>query len=167
MKKNKKTGFTLIEMIVAVGVFAVAVVVSLTAFLNVSDIQKKAESLRIVNDNLNFSIETMLREIRTSSDYQIGTGGESLTVTDVFQGPMTYRLNNERIEKSVNGGPFVALTAPETTITKLAFFVKGEQAGDQLQPSVTIVITGSAGEKEKIKTYLELQTTVSQRKLDS
>ena len=164
MNSNNK-GFTIIEMVVAVGVFAVVITVSLAAFLNVSNIQKRAEALRVINNNLNFSLETMMREIRSGSNYSVGTGGTSLNIKNASSTDITYRLNNNRIEKSVTAGPYLALTAPEVNITKLLFISRGELAGDGLQPRVTIVITGSAGEKNVIK--LNLQTTISQRKLDS
>jgi len=164
MNSNNK-GFTIIEMVVAVGVFAVVITVSLAAFLNISDIQKRAEALRVINNNLNFSLETMMREIRAGSNYRVGSGGTSLTIASVFGGDITYRLNNNRIEKSVDGSPFITLTAPEVNITKLLFIVQGQNPNDGLQPRVNIIITGSAGEKTLIK--LNLQTTISQRKIDS
>jgi len=160
---NSNKGFTIIEMVVAVGVFAVVMTVSLAAFLNVSDIQKRAEALRVINDNLNFSLETMMREIRAGNTY--GAGGTSFDFTDIDGNQIFYRLNAGRIEKKVGSGSYLALTAPEVNITKLLFISRGELAGDGLQPRVTIVITGSAGEKTVIK--LNLQTTISQRKIDS
>ncbi|MCX6731699.1 MAG: prepilin-type N-terminal cleavage/methylation domain-containing protein [Candidatus Parcubacteria bacterium] len=156
-------GFTIIEMVVAVGVFAVVMTVSLAAFLNVSDIQKRAEALRVINDNLNFSLETMMREIRAGSNYRVGSGGTSLTIAGVSGGDITYRSNNGRIEKSVAGNP-ITLTAPEVNIIKL-LFIREPQTGPQYQPRITIIINGSAGEKKVIN--LNLQTTISQRKLGS
>jgi prepilin-type N-terminal cleavage/methylation domain-containing protein len=165
MKPETQKGFTIIEMVVAVGVFAVVITISLTAFLNISDIQKRTEALRVVNDNLNFSLESMMREIRAGSNYRVGAGGTSFTVADESGNDISYRLNNSRIEKSVSGGSYLALTAPEVNITKLLFVAQGQASGDGLQPRVTIIITGSAGEKNIIK--LNLQTTISQRKIDS
>jgi hypothetical protein len=104
----------------------------------------------------------MMREIRSGSNYRVGTGGTSLTITSGSGGDIIYRLNNSRIEKSAIGSPFIALTAPGINITNL-FFIREPQPGPQIQPRITIVITGSAGEKTKIK--LNLQTTISQRKL--
>ena len=158
-------GFSLIEMVVAVGVFAVVITISLAAFLNISDIQKRTEALRAINDNLNFSLETMMREIRSDSNYRVGSGGTSLTISNESGNDISYRLNNGRIEMAAGGSSYVALTAPEVNITKLLFMVQGQASGDGLQPRVTIIITGSAGEKKTIN--LNLQTTVSQRKIDS
>jgi len=150
--------------VVAVGVFAIIIVVLLTAFLNVSDIQKRAEALRVINNNLNFSLEKMMREIRAGSNYRVESGGTSLTVYSVYGYDITYRLNNNRIEKLVEESVFTPLTAPEVNITKL-LFIREPEPGPQSQPRITIIINGSAGEKNVIN--LNLQTTISQRKLGS
>lgn len=163
----KKSGFTLIEMMVSVTVFTVITVVCLSAFLNISNIQRKAETVRAVNDNLNFSVELMAREIRAGQDYIVGGGGTSINFTSVDGDTIFYRLLSGRIERSDNGVNFFALTAPEVTITKLLFFIDGEAAGDFKQPRVILVINGSAKNKEGIESKLNLQTTISQRKLDS
>ena len=45
MKKIKNSGFTLIELMVALGVFMVVMTITLSAFLNIIDIQKKRRRL--------------------------------------------------------------------------------------------------------------------------
>ncbi len=176
MNSNNK-GFTIIEMVVAVGVFAIVITILLAAFLNISSIQKRAEAQRIINDNLNFSLETMMREIRAGSNYCDPSLLSCFSDRFVFKSSsagnpvFVYKLNNNRIERSVDGGiNFIPLTAPEVKIINLIFIVSGEKSNDNppadgLQPRVTIVITGSAGEKNVIN--LNLQTTISQRKTDS
>ncbi len=165
--KKLSKGFTLLEMIVAVGLFIVVAIISLGTLLNISDVQRKTGALRSINDNINFSLETMVREIRSGSNYS-SPSQSVFTMTNNIGESVTYRLNNNRIERSVSGNPYVVLTAQEVTINNLKFIVSGQLAGDSLQPSVTISINGIAGsEKEKTKAILKLQTTVTQRKLDS
>jgi prepilin-type N-terminal cleavage/methylation domain-containing protein len=170
LKTQNNKGFSLIEMIVAVGIFAVVMTISLAALLNLSDIQKKAEALRATNDNLNFSLETMMREIRSGKSYcAAGLGPVCSSDRFVFvngSNVIVYRLNNARIEKSADGGAnYITMTAPEIRITKLLFWVQGQAANDKIQPRVTIIINGSAGDKKVVN--LNLQTTISQRQLDS
>lgn len=155
-----KKGFTLIEMIVAVGVFTVAITIILASFLNITDIQRKTAAIRTINDNLNFSLEIMMREIRSGTSYSIGGGGTSLSIVNNYKKNIVYSLNtvNNRIEKSEEGGIPMALTAPEVKITKLFFVVN-----NSFQPIVTIIISGETGESEKTKSVFNLQTTISQR----
>ena len=43
--------------------------ITLSAFLNIIDIQKKRRRLEKVNDNLNFAMEAMMRETREGTKY--------------------------------------------------------------------------------------------------
>jgi prepilin-type N-terminal cleavage/methylation domain-containing protein len=155
-----KKGFTLIEMIVAVGVFTVAITIILASFLNITDIQRKTAAIRTINDNLNFSLETMMREIRSGTSYSIGESGTSLSIVNNYKKNIVYNLNtvDNQIERSEEGGPVIVLTAPEVKITKLFFVVD-----NSFQPIVTIIISGETGESEKTKSVFNLQTTISQR----
>jgi prepilin-type N-terminal cleavage/methylation domain-containing protein len=155
-----KKGFTLIEMIVAVGVFTVAITISLASFLNITAIQRKTSAMRTINDNLNFSLEIMMREIRSGTNYKVGGGGTSLAIVNNYKKNIVYSLNtvNNQIERSEEGGPAIALTAPEVKITKLFFVVDST-----FQPRVTVVVNGETGENEKSKSVFNLQTTISQR----
>jgi len=58
------------------------------------------------------------------------------------------------------------LTSDEIKITNLYFSVRGNAANDKQQPLVIIAVSGESGLKAKLKSKLNLQTTVSQRKLD-
>jgi prepilin-type N-terminal cleavage/methylation domain-containing protein len=167
INKNNK-GFSLIEMIVAVGLFTVAITISLGALLNINDLGRRAEAIRTVNDNVNFSLEAMMREIRAGSNYVSYSQTNMFTLTNNLGQTITYRLNINKIERSVNGAAYSALTSSDINITNLIFVVHGQVAGDNLQPVVTISINGFSGwEKERTKSILRLQTTISQRKLDS
>lgn len=169
MKKIKNSGFTLIELIVALGVFMVVMTISLAAFLNVMDIQKKTEAFRKVNDNLNFAMEAMMREIREGKDYcPSGCASGSFSFTNKDADTIKYELNTGGyIERTKGTDAPLRMTSDGINITSLSFSVRGNVAGDKLQPLVTISIGGESGEKEKLKSSLNLQVTVSQRKLDS
>jgi len=189
--RNSTSGFTLIEIIVAISLFTVVAFISVGALLTVADANRKAQVLKTVMNNLNFSLESMSREIRVGSTYYCNDITEG-TVPGGFTIPrncstggnffafetsggnsgssldqVMYRLNGNIIEKSVDGGNnFIDLTPPELRIESsngLRFYVTGALAGDTKQPKVTIVIKGEAGLKDKIVTDFSLQTSVSQR----
>lgn len=193
-KLKSNSGFTLIEMMVALAVFMVVMTITLAAFLNVVDIQKKTEAFRKVNDNLNFSMEMIMREIREGWGYCGDAGcpidGKSFTfisrAESIERGSkteVTYSLNGTEVKDqfiercvstSVCDGAGQRITSDDVNITSLFFTVTGEEPGpnnngtDTNQPRVTISISGeSGGAKKKIKTTLDLQATVSQRKIDS
>lgn len=168
MKEIKNNGFTLIELIVALGVFMVVMTITLSAFLNIIDIQKKTEAFRKVNDNLNFTMEAMMREIREGTKYcPSGCANGSFSFTNKDLNTIKYELNTGGYIERTKGTNTLRMTSDGVEITNLSFFVRGNVEGDKQQPLVTISINGKSGIKEKLKSTLNLQATVSQRKLDS
>ena len=171
-KKSKIGGFTLIELMVALGVFMVVMTITLSAFLNIMDIQKKTEAFRKVNDNLNFAMEAIMREIREGKGYSAADcSGADFCFTGKDGKAVKYQLNGGGyIERKEEADEWLRMTSGGIKITSLSFLVSGEEtypSGDRQQPLVVISIGGESGEKEKLKSKLDLQATVSQRKLDS
>ena len=168
-KKSKIGGFTLIEMIVALGVFMMVMTIISSAFLNIMNIQQKTEAFRKVNDNLNFAMEAMMRETREGEDYcPSGCVTGTFSFTNKDDKKVDYRLNNEHIKRQILSESIfgLMLTSDEIKITKLSFSIRGNVANDKQQPLVIIAVSGESGLKAKLKSKLNLQTTVSQRKLD-
>ncbi len=137
----------------------------------------------------------MGKEVRTGTSYHCGisaddfsdipldcasSGGPSFTFRNSAGDKITYRINSGRIERVLNGDPAssLVLTSSDTNITSLTFYVVGAYPKaadctspgpneDCRQPRATIVLRGTAGLKEKIKSHLNIQTTISQRMIDS
>lgn len=178
LKQQKNAGFTLLEMIVAIGVFIVVVTVSLSAFLNVHDIQVRMSAFRAANDSLNFVVESMAREIKEGTDHQCGFSGGSYglcgdeisydkikfnTVDTLSE--IEYEFDDTKIKRNT-----ADFTPSNVTIGGLSsFIVRGFapfSSGNYQQPLVIITIQGEAGSKEKLKSRVNIQTTVSLRQLD-
>ncbi len=71
MNNNKfiaKAGFTLIEMIVSLGVFAVVVTTAVGAVLMLIATNQQLQGEQSVMTNLSFALDTMTREIRTGTN---------------------------------------------------------------------------------------------------
>lgn len=67
-------GFTLIEMMVAVTIFSMVMLVSAGSILSIVDANRKAQSIKSIVNNLNFTMETMSRNIRVGTNYKCVTG---------------------------------------------------------------------------------------------
>lgn len=104
MKKNSlpsKKGFTLIEMIVSIGLFTIILFIASSAFLAVLNADRKSRATRIALDNLNLSLEDMSRRIKTGTTYNCGggagvmdcsyPGGTVLAITDQDDQRVTYK----------------------------------------------------------------------------
>lgn len=66
-------GFTLVEMMVSISLFGVIMLVSVGALLSLVDANRKARSLESVMNNLNISLDSMVRAIRMGTHYNCGS----------------------------------------------------------------------------------------------
>jgi prepilin-type N-terminal cleavage/methylation domain-containing protein len=73
-------GFTLIEIMVAVSIFTIVMVISIGAVLAMVSANKRSQAYSTVITNLNFTLEGMIRDIRTGYNYDCDP------VTPGFQG---------------------------------------------------------------------------------
>lgn len=184
-------GFSLVEMIVAVSLFAVVMLVAVGALLSLVTANRKARALESVINNLNISLDGMVRSIRMGSHYNCGsvapaTGDCATTpgtlfsfapygsdVTDPDDRAVYYFQTDEdgigRLYRSLTGdiGDSIPITAPEVSIDTLRFYVAGTQAADINQPKVVVVVKGTAGtDSNKTRTTFYIQATAVQRSLD-
>lgn len=179
-KNNQKNGFLLLEILVAVSIFLVVVSISLGSIINLLDSSRRVRGNKDAMDNLNNSIEYMTRTIRFGSNYHCSLlpsavltlpqncpSGASLLAV-LFKGQtVVYRLNAGRIEISENGGvSYRVLTAQNVIIDKLEFRVFGTDKTDTIQPYVFIVIAGRVNNDSLGQSKFDIQTMMSQRKLD-
>ncbi|MCR4276305.1 MAG: prepilin-type N-terminal cleavage/methylation domain-containing protein [Candidatus Parcubacteria bacterium] len=157
---KKLRGYTLIELIIATGLFALIMLLASGAYLMMIGLQRQAQGIATGIDNLSFAIETMTRDIRTGSAYSCGlvldqpdcpdVGGGSFTFKNSDGETVTYRRDtqpapNETIQGITKDGAM--LTDPSVDITSLTFYVAGTKNAqnppdDFIQPYVTITISG-------------------------
>jgi prepilin-type N-terminal cleavage/methylation domain-containing protein len=97
MKNNLKIkkGFTLVEMLIAVGLFTLIASISLGAILNIFDANRRNQSSKTVVDNLNFSIENMARTVRFGTNYHCGSTGDLATARNCSTGDNILAVNFE------------------------------------------------------------------------
>lgn len=171
-----KKGFTLIELMTAVSIFSIVMTISMGSIVGIFDANRKSRSLKTVLNNLNLAVESMSKEIRFGTNYHCGSGditepqdcpsGDTLvSILSSDSTQITYRLNDKSIEKQIDDGGYISLTAPEIIVDDLTFYVLGARSEDLFQPKVLIKIKSHSGEG-KGRSDFTLQTTVSQRILD-
>lgn len=62
-------GFTLVEMIVSLGIFTIVALVAVGALMKIMDANKKSIALKTAVNNMNFTLESISREMRVGSNY--------------------------------------------------------------------------------------------------
>ncbi len=162
--KNKlsgEKGLTLIELIVAMGIFGLVISMVFGIFVLAITSQRRIIALRNVEDNIRFTVESMVREVRTGRNFSGGVG--SLSFINAKGESIIYRLNGGIIEKSSNGGAsYSAVTGSETTVNYLNFYLLGQAPGDGLQPRITVTM-GATSQVGNQSANLKVQTTISGR----
>lgn len=183
-KNNKnKTGYTIIETMIAVSLFVIIITIGMGALLNANLVHTKSQDMRSIIDNLSFIMEDVSRNLRTGRDYRCAAsdsttnadclgGGNTVFFTEVVtSNRWGYRISGIKIEKSTDGGAnWVQLNnVDEVNLdsSNSNFIVSGSlpPPGDTRQPFVIIKLSGSIDYKD-INTPFSLQTSVSQRLID-
>lgn len=182
---SNKKGFSLIEVIVSIALFAVILTASLGSLLVIIDVNRQTKAIKLVVNNLNLAMEGMSRELRVGSNIcatdnqdfapdascNTGAGGQDSIyfTTDVGEISSRFRLHNNSIERRIgSGGTSLALTGSDITVDDMLFYIRGVgESGPQadIQPSVLIVLAGHVQQADQIVNF-NLQTVVSQRKLE-
>jgi len=159
--RQNMAGLTLIELIVAIGVFGLVVSMAFGIFVLAIVSQRRIIALRNVEDSIRFTIESTAREVRTGKNFSGGV--DSLSFTNAKGELVIYRLNGGIVEKSSDGGAnYSAVTGSETTVNYLNFYLMGQAVGDGLQPRVTMTI-GATSQVGNQSANLKVQTTISGR----
>lgn len=186
LKLKANSGFTLIEIMVAVSIFSIVMLVAIGSVLSIVSANRKAQALNSVINNLNFALEGMVRDLRTGYEYDcdINTNGLQDCVTSPstaidfyssqYSGNVGYSLSGTSIYKEIKdgvntSGP-IALNGDEVKINSLNFYVIGTDKAsgaqhDYYQPKIIITVGGEFNGFGDA-TRFNLQTMVTQRKLD-
>ncbi len=147
-----KRGYTLIELIIAIGLFALIMMLSSGAYLMMIGLNRQAQGIATGIDSLSFALESMTRDIRTGSSYcgssvppcalSVNPGSFSFKNKDGVV--VTYSLSGSTLMKTVGATPS-PLTDPSVTISSLVFYAVGTQPApsDREQSRVTITVSGT------------------------
>jgi len=179
-------GFTLLEMIVSIAIFSIIALMASGAAVSVFGAYGNTQTGQALLDNLNFSVESMSRDIRfaktnttnepnCNSDICISfvdhTGATPVTknIEYIFM-PGTSSTNGY-IERAQGGGIPIRITAPDIDITHFGVSIQRElyQVGvdysgnlvNKSQPRTTFIISGSL-QKGQTSSNFSLQSTVTQ-----
>jgi prepilin-type N-terminal cleavage/methylation domain-containing protein len=185
--KPRTAGFTLIEMMVSVAIFSTVMTIALGALLAMSESDRKAQTLKSVINNLNFSLDAMSRSMRTGVNYHCDVSQGTVTVSRDCSSTAATSIaflssDNQTIKYcrgngstcdaagtavlvSKNGAAYAPVTATEVTITNLQFYVSGAESV-ALQPHVVILLSGTVPVSASQNSVFDLQTSVTQRLYD-
>ncbi len=176
----KKNGFTLIELMVAITLFAIVIGAVSGVFVSGLREQRRALASAELLDQTSYVLEYMSRALRMAKkeidegcllnhglNYEITPRGGLRFINHLEEDDCQefFLENNQLMYWKQSTNQTLPLTSENLEIVSLNFRLRGEDQADNLQPRVTISFNVRAGVGD-IRPYIIIQTTVSQRNLD-
>lgn len=169
-------GFTLVEIIVSVGLFSVVMLVATAAYFMIVTLDKEARATNELVVNLSFAVDSIARNIRTGTAYNcdgIGNGSCSrFSFVDAQGQTVTYLLKSDNsIGQCTGAGACTSVTAVSVTDPRiktegLTFHVRGVGVGDMLQPQVLMSARGTMPSAQGRVVEFTIQTSATERFLE-
>lgn len=173
--RQQAGGYTLIELLVAMSIFALVMLGATATYLSLISYNRQVQTTATIMNSLSFAIDSMARDIRTGTGYTCAGGCAAggvtqLSFTDANNCVVTYGLVSGAIVRSVASGSGctvqtnIPVTDPAITVSTLRFYVRGASSADTIQPMATIVISGSAlSPNSTVPIPFQIQTGATQR----
>ncbi len=178
---RSRRGFTLVELLVAMGVFLVAVTLAIGAFVQALKAQRFVTYMMSVNSNASIALESMAREIRAGYNFSVDdlNSGSTCSVkdnqydilnfTNADGQAVGYELANGSFARCAGNdcaaGQYTPLTASNILVDRLCFWLNNTKNDKSSPWRVTVFLTVDAKNQDFASTPLNLQTTVSARVL--
>ncbi len=165
---SSQRGYTLLELIVSLGIFSLVMLVVIGAYVTLIGLDRQARANNQLAASLSFAIESMARNMRTGQEYS--TTGDRISFTDSEGNDMTYLRSGNSLAQCT-GSPCsasnaIALTDPNIVISSVEFYVRGVGLGDNRQPSVVFTVAGSMETSPGESTTFSIQTASTQRYIE-
>lgn len=184
LKSNKTiSGFTLIEIIVALGIFVIVVTLVTEIFTIIMSQQRRAYNIQQIHSDLRYTVEKIAQFIRLSTiDYNICNQsgyceGEDIYLRDQNLQYIGIKKENDQIKICESSESCIlpdaeweALTSPDYKIVRFNIYYKptsdpfGTPPSSNYQPRITLVIEADLPQKKLIeRERITLQTTITSR----
>lgn len=156
------TGFTLVELLVSVGVFAIVTSIAIGGFINALRTHRQAMALMTANSNTSSAIEQIAREIRTSKNFT--SSGQNLSFENAEGNNITYDLSGDSLVRSENDNPAQKITDENIIVKYLSFRIMNNIIPLTNYPTRVVINIGVVPKDIKVTVKnIDIQTTVSSR----
>jgi len=164
LKRNFHSGYTLIELIIYVGILAILLGVLSSIFTSIVDVQLESSATSSVNQDGRYLLSKLLYDVKSSSAILIpaspGTSSSSLQLT-INSINYTYSLDGNGNLQVVNNSTSETniLNSYDTSISGLTFTRVGN-GGSSDTIRVSFSLTGKTIERAGVKETKTFQTTL-------
>lgn len=164
-------GFTLLELMVSLGIFSILMLLAVGGFIRSLRTERQTSSFTFVNSSLSEVIEQMTREIRTGKDFCAnGASCQSSSILSFVNAKgnnVTYCLDDGGIKKDmgINCSLGQKITGEKVLVNYLNFIISNNQRSGDYPPRITILVGANPKNQEASFYKVNLETTVSSRRL--
>ncbi len=182
---KKKSGFTLIELIVSIALFSVIILITTNIFLLVINSQRSAIATQNVQESMKYFLEVIGKEMRMAQKdpqhtcsavpanrifmvSQDADGNDILVFKNYYDQCVTYDIAPDVKDPSikrfqiVRSGGIVGFISPaQITIDHLYFTLKPSSSSTQAM--ITINVKAHALNEAKFKSSMTIQTSITSR----
>lgn len=167
---HRLEGFTIIELLVSMGIFLVLMSIVSSGFISSLRTQKELTGLISINDSANLTLEQMMREFRTGYHFN-KTFENEIEFVSAENKIVSYKFAGGAIERGETNELAVKtyrkITADNVNIKNFSIELSGGGVGDGYQPRITIAISIVGISKYLQNVPVNVQMTISPRTLDS
>lgn len=166
MRKN--SGFSIVELLVAMGLFVIVISVTVNIFIRAVKAQKTALLLIEANDNLASAIDQMTLEARWGTNFKnavcdLKSTAESLEFINSNGQEVKYYLANGALFKEIKSEKSLQIIADSIEIKRFAVSVSDCFGGGKYPPRIFVRISVAAKGEVLKDIPIDIQTTISSR----
>jgi prepilin-type N-terminal cleavage/methylation domain-containing protein len=194
-RMSHSRGFTLVELLVAIGLFSILFAIAGGGFVNALRAQRQISAMMAAESNIGIALEEMAREIRTGYLFcHDPITAEGVSKCDVPTDPVYsrhcvldaqttwpvcsdleyYNANSEKVDYVLKNGilergkndVYQPITGNNVTVRSLSFVIHGNKEGDQWNPRITITVGVAPNDPSVSWDTVNLETSVSAREID-
>ncbi len=162
MRKKDKfqivSGFTLIEMLVVLTIFALVMVTISGIFLASLRASFKSESIKEVKQNGNYALSVITRALKDASELTSCTGTSRVDYKDADKNPAYFECVNNTI---ASGSATIRLTSNSVSVSPCSFVcVSGNGQSPTVNIDYTVARTGTGNTSETATIKFKTQVTL-------
>jgi prepilin-type N-terminal cleavage/methylation domain-containing protein len=166
LRSNKEKGFTLIEVLVSVFIFAMVIIVISQIYIAILRTERVAYALLNSENNIRNNLEVIARSIRVGKNFTVSENQTEISFDYFSEGSwktMEYRFNeNENNLEKLADGRFFSLFDPQINVNYIRFYV--QDSGPQSQRTIIIILEAFT-EVNKQEYTFNVQTSITPRSL--
>ena len=161
-KNNVLKGFTLVEVLVATGIFMMTVIVLSQIYISTTRAEKVAYSILNADNNIRNNLEIIARAIRMGKDFEILDTKKICFKywVDNIRQDTCYEFKDNNIFQEIGGSLPEALFDPTVEVTEAKFRLQG--GGGNSQISIIILLEAKTTVREEAYNF-RAETAVTPR----